>query len=289
MRYEGNIFRPPSEANSLILQATIGCSYNRCAFCAMYRDTRFRMRSIEELEEDIRLARAHLGEGVQRIFLADGDALIIKTDRLKQILFRLLQAFPHLKRVGAYATPQALLRKSVEELKELKEMKLSILYLGVESGSAQVLERLKKGVDPDQMVEAGRRAVEAGLKLSTMIILGAGGVELKEEHARESARVLNRIDPRFISTLSMMVVEGMPLHDEMTAGRYIPPDPRQTLEELRTLIAGLDVSGAVFRSNHISNFLPLAGSLMKDKEHLLKTLDTALAGVVPEEFGPRGF
>jgi radical SAM superfamily enzyme YgiQ (UPF0313 family) len=235
------------------------------------------------------MARAHLGQGVRRVFLADGDALIIKTGRLKEILFRLNQAFPGLTRVGAYATPQALLIKSKEELEALKELKLSILYLGVESGSAEVLKRLNKGVNADEMVEAGRRAVEAGIKLSTMIILGAGGLEKKEQHAVESARVLNRIGPRFISTLSMMVVEGMPLYEEMLAGKYVPPNPRQTLEELRLFVDGLDVNGAVFRSNHISNFLPLAGTLMKDKGRLLARLDQALAGFIPDEFGPRGF
>jgi len=291
MQYIGNVFRPPSEAGSLILQATLGCSYNRCSFCAMYRDTKFCVRPMEEFERDIQMARAELGEGVRKVFLADGDALILSTKRLRERLVLLNQAFPDLARVGAYATPQALLRKSVEELEELRELKLSILYLGVESGSAAVLEKLNKGVDPVQMTEAGRRAVDAGMKLSTMIILGAGGTdpEMKTEHARESAKVINRIGPRFISTLSMMVVPGMPLHDEMLAGKFTPPDPRQTLEEEREFMAGLDVNGAIFRSNHISNFLPLAGTLMKDKEALLATLDRALSGPVPDSFGPRGF
>ena len=289
MRYQGKVYRPPSEANSLILQATLGCSYNRCAFCAMYRDTRFRMRPLEELWEDIRLAREYPGPGVRRIFLADGDALILPFKRLMEILERLKEAFPELNRVGAYATPQSLLRKSQEELSSLKEMKLSILYLGVESGSAEVLKRLKKGVDPDKMVEAGRRAVEAGLKLSTMIILGAGGKELWKDHAMGSAEVISRIAPRFISTLSMMIVPGTPLHEEMEAGRYTPPDPRQTLEEERMFIAGLKVQGAVFRSNHVSNFLPLGGTLMKDKAALLEQLDTALRGPLPDTFGRQGF
>ncbi|MFH1998591.1 MAG: radical SAM protein [Planctomycetota bacterium] len=289
MRYEGQVFRPPSEANSLILQATIGCSYNRCAFCAMYQRSKFRFRELGELEEDLRTAKEYLGDRVQRVFLADGDALIMKTERMKELLTMINDAFPGLIRVGAYATPQSLLQKTVEELEALKELKLSILYLGVESGSAEVLKRLKKGVDPEKMIRAGRRAVDAGMKLSTMIILGAGGTELKEEHAQESARVLNAISPRFISTLSMMVVPGTPLFDDMDAGLYEPPDPRQTLEELRGLIAGLEVNNAVFRSNHISNFLPLAGSLMKDKAALLARLDAALAGPIPDEFGPQGF
>lgn len=255
----------------------------------MYRNTSFRVRSIEELKEDIAMARACFGTGVRRVFLADGDPLIIQTQRLKQILLCLLQAFPKLQRVGTYATPQSLLLKSQEELEALRSLKLSILYLGVESGSAEVLKRLNKGVNPEEMVQAGRRAVEAGMKLSTMIILGAGGIELKDEHARESAAVLNRIAPRFISTLSMMVVEGTPLHDEMVAGSYVPPDPRQTLEELRDFLAALEVTSAIFRSNHVSNFLPLAGTLMKDKQALLNTLEEALAGPIPDDFGPQGY
>lgn len=289
MRYEGQLWRPPSEANSLILQATIGCSYNRCTFCAMYRRSKFRFRELDELQEDMNLAKEYMGDRVQRVFLADGDALIMKTERLKELLGMIQNTFPNLKRVGTYATPQALLKKSVEELQELKELKLSMLYLGVESGSAEVLKRLKKGVDPEKMIRAGRRATDAGVKLSTMIILGAGGTELKEEHARESARVLNGINPRFISTLSMMVVPGTKLFEDMEAGDYVPPDPRQTLEELRELVAGIEVNGAIFRSNHISNFLPLAGSFMKDKDALLTRLDGALAGHIPDEFGPQGF
>ena len=289
MRYQGNVFRPPSEAGSLILQATLGCSYNRCTFCAMYRDTAFRVRPLEELAEDIREARAVYGPGLRRVFLADGDALILKSERLHAVLDLLEEAFPGLNRVGAYATPQSLLRKSVEELRRLKERRLSILYLGVESGSDEVLRRLNKGVDAERIVEAGRRAVEAGMKLSTMIILGAGGKELRREHARDSAEVLNRIAPRFISTLSMMVVPGTPLHEEMLAGRYTPPTPRQTLEEERELIAGLEVRGAIFRSNHVSNFLPLGGTLPKDKAALLAQLDAALAGPLPEAFGIQGF
>jgi len=289
MRYEGKVYRPPSEANSLILQATLGCSYNRCSFCAMYLDKKFRMKPLEELEEDIRLARAALGSDVSRVFLADGDALIMGMDRLKKVLLMILQAFPDLRRISSYATPQALLRKSVDDLKELKELKLSTLYLGVESGSSKVLERIRKGVDPEEMIEAGQKPVEAGIKLSTMIILGAGSCDLMEEHARESARVISSIGPRFISTLSMMVAPGTPLHDDLEAGRYTPPNPRQTLEELRLFIAGIETDNAIFRSNHVSNFLPLAGTFMKDKTAMLKILDDALNGPVSEVFPPRGY
>ena len=169
MRYEGNIFRPPSEANSLILQVTRGCSYNRCTFCAMYQNVKFQKRPLEELREDIRIAKDYMGDHVRRVFLADGDALILKTDFLKKLLNDLIEAFPNLNRVGVYATPQSMLRKTREEFHDLIKLKLSILYLGVESGAAEVLKRLKKGVNPEEMIEAGRRAVESGMKLSTML------------------------------------------------------------------------------------------------------------------------
>lgn len=289
MRYEGNIFRPPSEANSLIIQATRGCSYNKCTFCAMYQGVRFKIRPVDEIAEDIEMAREYLGPRVRRVFLADGDALIVKTSRLLEIIDLLEAAFPNLQRVGVYATPQALLIKSAEELETLRARKLNMLYLGVESGSEPVLERLKKGVTRGEMIEAGQKAVAAGLKLSTMIILGAGGPQLSEEHARESGRVLSAIDPRFISTLTMMVVPQAPIYDETVREEYIPPTPRQTIEELRGLINHLDVSGAIFRANHVSNLATPAGSLPKDKERMLSELDAVLAGPIPSEFGPRGF
>jgi len=289
MRYQGQVFRPPSEANSLILQVTLGCSYNECTFCAMYRDKAFRPRPIEEIEIDLALARAAFGPDVRRVFLADGDALILATRRLEEILQQIHAALPGVQRVGIYATPQSLLKKSPDDLEALRDRKLTTLYLGVESGSAEVLRRLRKGVTPEEMIAAGRRAVDAGMKLSTMIVLGAGGPELREEHAGESARVLNAIGPRYISTLAMMVIPGTPLHEEMRAGRYEPPTPRASLEELRLLVSGLETEGAIFRSNHASNYLPLAGVLTKDKARLLDALDRVLAGRVPDEFPFQGF
>jgi len=289
MRYEGNIFRPPSEANSLIIQATRGCSYNKCTFCAMYQDVRFKIRPVDAIAEDIAMAREYLGPQVRRVFLADGDALIVKTERLLEIIDLLEASFPDLQRIGVYATPQALLIKSSDELEALRARKLRMLYLGVESGSETVLERLKKGVSCDQMITAGQRAVAAGMKLSTMIILGAGGPELSAEHARESGLLLSAINPRFISTLTMMVVPQAPIYEEARQEQYIPPTPRQTIEELRGLIAHLDVSGAIFRANHVSNLATPAGSLPKDKERMLAELDTVLAGAIPDEFGLRGF
>ena len=278
MRYEGRVFRPPSEGRSLILQVTLGCSYNRCAFCAMYRDKTFRVRPPAEVEEDLAMARAELGGDVPRVFLADGDALILSQARLEALLFRIVRALPGVRRISAYATPQSLLRKSVEELEKLKALRLSTLYLGVESGSDAVLARMNKGVTADEMVEAGRRAVEAGVKLSCMIILGAGGPEGADEHARASAEVISRIDPRFLSTLNMMLYPGTPLQEAYQRGEFTPPTERQSLEEMRTLLAHINVTGAIFRSNHVSNVLPIGGTLMKDRDRLVALIDEALDG-----------
>ncbi len=255
----------------------------------MYRGVKFRIRKIEEIAEDIRMARDVLGSGVRRVFLADGDALIVRTKHLLAIAGLLEDAFPALQRIAVYATPQALLLKKPEELEQLRSRRITNLYLGVESGSEEVLHFLKKGVTQAQMIEAGQKAVAAGLKLSTMIILGAGGPELSGEHARESAKVLSAINPRFISTLTMMVVPDIPLHDDTLNGRYTPPTPEQTIRELRELIAGLDVTGSIFRANHISNLVSPAGTLPKDKERLIAELDAVLDGPIPARFGPRGF
>ncbi len=289
MQYEGNIFRPPSEAASLILQATIGCSYNKCTFCAMYRDTAFRIRPMNEIAEDIETARKYYGSGVRKIFLADGDALIMRTAHLEKIAACLEEHFPRLQRISVYATPQALLLKKPEEFEHLKSLKYANVYLGVESGSDTVLELLKKGVTQEEMIEAGRKAVRAGLKLSTMIILGAGGPDLAHEHAVESAKVLNAINPRFISTLTMMVIPGTPLHEWLDQGKYIPPTPRQCVEELKDLIVNLDVRGSIFRANHVSNMVSPAGTLPKDKKRMVREIEGVLAGPIPDEFGSRGY
>lgn len=277
IEYEGTLYRPPSEADSLILQATIGCSYNECAFCGMYREKRFRVRPLDELRAEIDWARATLGGRVQKVFLADGDALVAKPRFLLGVLEALNEAFPGLRRVSCYASPQALAVRTVEQMAELRAAGLTQYYLGIESGHDQVLARLTKGVDAEEMVRVAAKATAAGVKLSTMILLGAGGRELSEAHAIESARVVNRIQPRFLSTLVMTPVEGTPLFDEDARGEVDHLDPIELAAELRTLIAGLELRGTIFRSNHASNWLTLAGTLPKDKPALLETLDGVLA------------
>ena len=278
MRYEGTVYRPPSEAHSLILQATLGCSYNRCTYCAMYQDKRFRQRSREDLLQDMALAQAdHGAESVRRVFLADGDALIMRTSRLLQILEDLKEHFPNFERASVYASPQALLTKSVAELTELKEAGLPLHYAGPETGHAGVMERIEKGVTPDQFAEGARRVVEAGAKLSVIFLLGIGGIDFSRDHAVASAEWCNRVQPRFVSTLTLVPVPGTPIHDEVENGDLVLPDPRGILNELREFIAHLELRGAIFRGNHASNALPIGGTLPKDKGNLLAALDQVLA------------
>jgi radical SAM superfamily enzyme YgiQ (UPF0313 family) len=278
LHYEGTLYRPPSEADSLILQATIGCSYNECSFCGMYREKRFRVRSLVELEAEIESVRAALGPaGVRRVFLADGDALVAKASFLSALLARLRASFPELQRVSCYASPQALAVRSEAEMRALREQGLTLYYLGVESGDDQVLERLVKGVDSAEMVRVAAKASAAGVKLSTMILLGAGGRARSLEHASASARVINRVQPRYVSTLVVTPVAGTPLHAEHARGEFEELAPLELARELRAFLAGLELRGALFRSNHASNYLALAGSLPKDQQALLAGLDALLA------------
>lgn len=277
IRYEGTLYRPPSEAHSLILQATIGCSYNECSFCGMYRDKRFRVRPLAELEAEIAWARDHLGPEVRKVFLADGDALVAKASFLRVVLERLRAAFPALRRVSCYASPQALQVRSVDEMRELRELGLTLYYLGIESGHDEVLAKLVKGVDSAEMIRVAGKATEAGVTLSTMILLGAGGPRLSLEHARASARVVNAIQPRFVSTLIMTPVEGTPLLEEERRGEYERIDDLAATRELREFVAGLELAGTIFRSNHASNAMPLEGTLPKDKARLLAVLDGVVA------------
>lgn len=274
--YEGTLYRPPSEANSLILQATIGCSYNRCTFCGMYRDKRFRVRPLPELLAEIAWARDELGPAVDKVFLADGDALVAKARLLAELLAALRAAFPRLRRVSCYASPQSLQIRTDDELRALREAGLTQLYLGVESGDDATLARLDKGVDADEMVRVAAKASAAGMKLSCMVLLGAGGRARSLDHARASADVINRIQPRFVSTLVMTPVEDTPLWDQAERGEVDELDTHELTLELRTFLEGLELTGSVFRSNHVSNHLALAGTLPKDKEALLAGLDEAL-------------
>ncbi len=287
IRYEGTLYRPPSEADSLILQATIGCSYNECSFCGMYRDKRFRVRPLPELRAEIAWAREQLGaDEVRKVFLADGDALVAKASFLGAILADLRAAFPNLRRVSCYSSPQSLQVRSVEEMAALREQGLTLYYLGIESGHDAVLADLVKGVDSAEMVRVAGKASEAGVALSTMILLGAGGRALSREHALESARVVNAIQPRFVSTLVMTPVEDTPLAEQDARGAFDHLTPLELAAELRAFLAALELRGSIFRSNHASNYLALSGTLPKDKERLVAVLDAVLARPEKARFVP---
>ncbi|MFT7462315.1 MAG: radical SAM superfamily enzyme YgiQ (UPF0313 family) [Pseudohongiellaceae bacterium] len=277
MQYEGTVYRPPSEGNSLILQATIGCSYNRCSYCAMYIDKRFRQRSRDDLLKDMADAQSVYGaKNVRRIFLADGDALIMRTPRLLQLLEDCREHFPNLQRASVYASPQSLLGKSVAEIQELSEAGLPLYFLGAETGHPEILKNIAKGVDREQLIRAGRMVVDAGARLSVIMLLGIGGTELSHEHAVESGSFLSEVNPRYISTLTITPVPGTPFHDEVAAGRVVLPDERGMIAEQRTMIAHMNVSRAIYRGNHISNSMPVGGNLPGDKGKLLAVLDQVI-------------
>ncbi|MHC4380476.1 MAG: radical SAM protein [Planctomycetota bacterium] len=285
IQYEGSVYRPPSEGNSLILQATVGCSWNRCTFCAMYRDKKFRVRKMEELHKEIDWYSERY-PAPSKVFLADGDALMAKASFLGELCDALYDTWPDIKRISCYASPQALAVRSVEEMRILKEKGLTQYYLGVESGNDACLETMDKGVDSAEMIRVAKKANEAGVRLSVMILLGMGGFALSREHAMDSAKVVNAIQPRFVSTLVATPVEGTPLWEADRRGEFDHLDPVALAAELREFLAHLDLKASVFRSNHASNYLALAGTLPKDQESLVAALDQVLAHPENARFRP---
>jgi len=280
MRYEGTVYRPPGEWKSYLLQVTVGCSHNACTFCGMYKDKRYRVRPLEEIFEDIALARAAYGD-VKRVFLCDGDAVAMDTEELLAVLDRLYETFPSLERVNAYAGPGSTLRKTEEELAALRRAGLVRLYLGVESGSDAVLKAINKGVTAAQMLEAGQKLVAAGFDLWAIIIMGLTGQDGDwEEHILSTARMINEMRPRHLSAMTFAPAKGTPLGEDVLAGRFQVCTPDQILEECRLLIEHLDVDPLHFTSNHASNYLPLKGGLPEDREKFLSLLDEALAGKI---------
>ena len=280
MRYEGQIYRPPSEADAYILQATIGCSWNHCTYCDMYRDKTFRVRDLHETLADIHNAGRSFGQHVTKVFVADGDALVLDLDHWADILNACREAFPHAKRVSAYATAINLNEKSPEELGRLRELGLSLLYIGPETGDDVTFKRIAKGSNFDEHVEAARQAHAAGMELSTIFLLGAGGTERTKEHAECSAKLITEMDPEFVSALTLTIIPGTPIAKMQARGKFVLPSVTRMLEELRTIVAEASPTDAVFRTNHASNYLPLAGRLPQDRERIVKALDKALAGDV---------
>ncbi len=273
MRYEGAIYRPPSEANSLIIQTTIGCSHNQCTFCVVFMDKKYRERELAEIEKDINEMARSLGT-VRRVFLADGNAMAMQTDNLISVLQKLHNAFPHLERVGIYATPQDLLEKSESELTAIKEAGLGIVYLGVETGNEALLAWIRKGATRDEIIKAGKRARAAGLVLSITVINGLGGTDKMEAHAKDTATLLNQIDPEYLGLLTLMVCDGTPIARKVERGEFTVPGQLDILKEIEMMLRSLELSNCVFRCNHASNYLPLKGNLPADQQKLLKILET---------------
>jgi radical SAM superfamily enzyme YgiQ (UPF0313 family) len=274
MNYEGQIYRPPSEAGSLILQVTVGCRHNKCTFCGSYMNKTFRIKSLEEIEEDLKDA-SRMGN-VDRIFLADGDALCIPQKRLVEILNRINSRFPSVKRIGVYANAKDVLNKSPQELEELKSLGLGIIYLGVETGDPDLLEKIKKGCSYQDMVDAAQRVKSVGMALSVTVLLGIGGIEKSRDHAMGTAGLLTEMDPDYVGALSVMLVPGTELYREYEKGEFQLPDPFGLIEELRIMVAHSDFSNCVFRSNHASNYLPIKATLPADKEEVVRQMDKTL-------------
>jgi len=272
MKYEGDIIRPPSEATSLLLQVTVGCSHNRCTFCPSFKDKRFRIKSLEEIVEDLEYASRRIRQ-IDRLFLCDGDALIIPQKRLLEILEAVRRHLPGVRRIGTYGNAKSILRKSVEELRKLKEHGLGIVYLGIETGNEELLRKIRKGATCHQIVEAGRRVKEAGITLSATVLLGIGGIEKSTEHARDTARILTDVDPDFAGVLTVMIVPGTPLDEERKAGSFVLPGTFDLLKELSVILSGARFSNCFFTANHASNYLPIRARMPRDREKVVQLID----------------
>jgi len=275
MKYEGMIYRPPSEADSLILQVTVGCSYNRCTFCSAYQGKSFRVKTFNEVKEDIEEVSAHK-VSIPRVFLADGDALAIPQEQLIRILSTLKTKVRGLERVGIYANARDILKKSVEELKQLKALNLGIIYLGLESGNPEVLRRTRKNATVDQMIRAAKRVKESGILLSVTVLLGIGGEELSQVHAEDTGKALSQLDPDFVGALSLMVVPGTPIEKEIETGRLVLPTPFGLIQELETMILHSEFTQCFFASNHASNYLPVRIRMPEEKKEALQKIREVL-------------
>ncbi len=280
MNYAGNIIRPPSEANSIILQVTVGCSYNKCTFCGVYKDTPFELKPPETLNADLQFAQKYCRRQ-KRVFLADGDVLILSQKRLIEIIGKIRQQLPWITRISLYGNARAVRNKSAEQLATLKSMGLDRVYMGLESGCDAVLHSVRKGETGKSMTEAGRKITAAGLFLSVTILLGLGGTALSVQHAIDTAEVLNKMAPHQIAALTLMPLENTKLGKEVAAGTFTLPSPSKILQELQLLISHLENVKCQFHANHASSYLPLAGRLPRDKDAFLTSIAMALNGTTP--------
>ena len=279
IEYEGRVFRPPSEAYSLIIQATVGCSHNQCTFCDMYKEKRFRVRRLEDVKADFDEAR-RMYRRVDRIFLADGDALMCRAEHMAELLRYIRRLFPECERVTSYGSPASILVKTQEELDQLHGLGLEMVYMGLESGSDEVLRRVNKGETVDDIVRAGLMVKKAGMTLSVTCIAGLGSLELSEEHAIGTALALSRMKPEYIGLLTLLFELETPLMRDWRAGRFYLMQPVEIARETLTLLEHIDAEGSVFRANHASNYVNLAGTLNRDREAMCQRLRQALAGEV---------
>jgi radical SAM superfamily enzyme YgiQ (UPF0313 family) len=275
-RYDEPLFRPPAEANSAIIQATLGCSWNRCAFCDMYASKKFRPRTIDELKPEIE-ALATVYQGPTKVFLADGNAFVLSANRLVQLLEEINRNFGRVQRVSSYALPRDILSKTDDELKNIRANGLKLLYVGIETGDDELLTLIGKGETADSTIEGILKAHKAGIETSVMIINGLGGKRYSQQHAISSARLISQLNPKFLSTLTLSMPLGEAHFKDKFRGEFIPQTVVELFEELRTFVSLLEIDGTIYRSNHVSNNLNLSGTLSKDKEALLAQLDRAIA------------
>jgi radical SAM superfamily enzyme YgiQ (UPF0313 family) len=273
--YDFPPFRPPSEANSLLLRVTRGCPWNRCAFCSMYKTVKFEIRDLEEIRGDIEMAGGLYGDRVRTVFIADSDSLVTKAETFLEVLKSLYASFPHVERITSYARAKTLAKKPFDDLEKIRKAGLTRLHVGLETGDRELLQEIKKGATPEEMIEAGKKAKRAGFEYSLYVLLGIGGEEKWEQHARGTAEVLNQIDPHFIRVRTFIPQPDSPLYDAMEAGRFQPPGPETILKETRLLLEKLEVTSE-FLSDHISNLLPLHGKLPQEKERMVGMAEEAL-------------
>lgn len=275
MQYEGTLYRPPSEAYSLIIQVTIGCAHNKCTFCNMYREKKFRVRTKEEIMKDLDECYSYYGARVRRVFFADGDALVVKTEMLLELLQYVHEKFPFVERIASYGTAKDVLKKSEEDLKALAEAGLELIYLGAESGDDRVLEHINKGVTAAEIIEAGQKLKRCGLKTSVTLISGLGGRKGIREHAIKSAELITGMNPEYASFLTLRLYEGTKMNEEVKSGQMELITPDEIVEEMELFLKHVDSPGTIFRTNHASNYFVLAGTLNEDIPRMLAEMEDA--------------
>ncbi len=276
--YDFPPFRPPSEANSLLLRVTRGCPWNRCTFCSMYKTIKFEIRDLEEIQSDIELARNLYGNRIQTVFIGDSNSLVVKTEMLIKVLNSLFSSFPDIERVTSYARSKTLVKKPIEDLERIYRAGLTRLHVGLETGNRDLLKKIEKGATPEEMIEAGRKAKKAGFEYSLYVLLGIGGEGNWEQHATGTAEVLNQIDPHFIRVRTFVPQPNSPLYEAMIRGDFKSPSAEIILKETQLLLEGLHLTSQ-FLSDHISNLLPLHGKLPEEKESMVRMIEDALRGL----------